>query len=60
MPISEEVVIIRFPKELRMKVDRAAKKRRLTRSSLIRLAVSEWLDQADLKLRLEREARKPK
>ena len=60
MPISEQVVIIRLPKELRTKLDRAARKRRITRSSLIRWILSEWLDQADLKARLERETKKPK
>lgn len=60
MPISEQVVIVRLPKELRTKLDRAAKKRRIQRSSLIRLAISEWLDEQNAKEKLEREPTKKK
>ena len=49
MAISENRILIALPKEMKKLIDQAAKKQRLTRSGLIRLALSQWLEQQGLK-----------
>lgn len=55
MSISEFRTMINLPKELKKLIDQAAKKKRLPRAGLIRLALSEWLEQQGLKEKLEKE-----
>lgn len=43
-----------MPKELLEKLTRAAEKRRISRLAVIRLALSEWLSQQNLKDKLKR------
>lgn len=58
MAISETRILIALPKELKNQLDEEAKKRRITRSGLIRLAITQWLNQESLKENLEREVSK--
>jgi len=44
MAITEVSIRLVLPKELKNKLDRAAKKRRIPRLGLIRLALSDWLE----------------
>jgi|GEM_PF-7025788 len=47
MKIGQEKVIIRLPKELKERLDKAAEQRGRTRSGLIRLAVNQWFRRVD-------------
>lgn len=60
MAITEFRTMINLPKELKKLVDQSAKKKRLSRSALIRLALSEWLEQQGLKEKLEEDVAKRK
>jgi len=60
MAISETRILIALPKELKKQLDEEAKKRRITRSGLIRLAITQWLNQESLKENLEEEVSKRK
>lgn len=44
MPITERTIIFSAPKELVLKLDRESKKKRLSRSGMIRLILSDWLE----------------
>lgn len=44
MAIGEERITFLAPKDFRKQLEEAAKKRRLTLSNLIRMALQEWLD----------------
>lgn len=54
MAISETRILIALPKELKTLLDKEAKKRRITKSALIRLAITQWLNQESLKENLEK------
>jgi len=60
VPISEQRIVMRLPKEMRLKMEQAAKKRRLTISGLARLAISEWLDAQTIKEKLEKDISRQK
>jgi len=45
MAISEEIVFLQLPKKLKDEIRAEAKRKHLSMSSLIRLAVSEWLEE---------------
>ena len=60
MAISETRILIALPRELKKLLDREAKKRRITKSGLIRLAMTQWLNQESLKENLEKEVSKRK
>ena len=44
MPITEKRIMIAMPYELIDKLDEEAKKRRQSRSALIRFMITDWLD----------------
>lgn len=56
MAIDETRIIIPVPYELKEKLDREARKKRLSRSGFVRLIFSEWLERYGEKKR----GRKPK
>ncbi len=45
MAISEEIVFLQLPKNLKDQIRAEAKRKHLSMSSLIRLAVGEWLEE---------------
>lgn len=60
MSISEARITLLLPNKLKNRLQKAARKRGLPTLGLIRLALSEWLEQAELKERLEKEPKKKK
>ncbi len=54
--LTEKRILIGMPAELQRKLDREAKKRRISRSGLIRMVLSDWLEREGEKKR----GRKPK
>jgi len=49
MPMTETQILLSLPKELKKLIDQAAEKKRISRSALIRLALSQWLEQQGLR-----------
>jgi len=49
MAIDETTILLRLPKKLKKDLDRMAKVKNITRSSLIRLGLTEYLSQVRLK-----------
>jgi len=60
MAISETRILINLSNKLKKILDKQAQKRHLTRSGLIRMALGEWLEQAQLKQKLEKAISKGK
>ena len=58
MKIAEVRMTLLLPRQLKKRLDRAARKRSLPTLGLIRLALNSWLDEQNPKEKLEREARK--
>jgi len=49
MAMTETQILLSLPKEMKKLIDQAAEKKRISRSAVIRLAVSQWLEQQGLK-----------
>jgi len=49
MAITETQILLSLPKELKKLIDQAARKKRISRSAIIRLAISQWLEQQGLR-----------
>jgi len=48
MAITETQILLSLPKEMKKLIDQAAEKKRISRSAVIRLALSQWLEQQGL------------
>jgi len=49
MAMTETQILLSLPKELKKLIDQAAQQKRISRSAVIRLAISQWLDQEGLR-----------
>ena len=54
MAITEKAILLPLPKEMKDKLDRLAKKRRVSRTQLIRYLLSQALEQEQLRDKLSK------